>query len=80
MANYRRGRINEELTRELDVCIKDESEARREKKQLRLLADAQIDMLYNVFMSSALPQYQKDAVGERIAKMKEAIAENEREE
>ena len=36
-------------------------------------------MLYDVFMSSALPQYQKDAVGERIAKMREAITENDTE-
>ena len=40
------------------------------------MVKAQIDMLYDVFMSSALPQYQKDAVGERIAKMKEALVEN----
>ena len=44
--------------------------------QLRLVVDTQIDMLYDIFMSSALPQYQKDAVGERIAKMKGAIREN----
>ena len=45
--------------------------------ELRLVMGAQIDMLYDVFMYSALPQYQKDAVGERIAKMKEAICEND---
>lgn len=45
--------------------------------ELRLVMRAQIDMLYDVFMYSALPQYQKDAVGERIAKMKEAICEND---
>ena len=45
--------------------------------ELRLVVRAQIDMLYDVFMHSALPQYQKDAVGERIAKMKEAMGEND---
>ena len=59
--------------------IKDEETARREKEQLRIITEAQIDMLYDVFMSSALPQYQKDAVGERIAKMREAVALNEAE-
>lgn len=48
-------------------------------EQLRIVMDAQIEMLYDVFMFSALPQYQKDTVGERIAKMKEAIGESVRE-
>lgn len=48
-------------------------------EQLRVVMDAQIEMLYDVFMFSALPQYQKDTVGERIAKMKEAIGESVRE-
>ena len=65
------------LDKKLSESIKDESEARREKRQLRLVVDAQIDMLYDIFMTYALPQYQKDAVGEKIAKMKEALAENE---
>lgn len=69
----------EMLNDRLCESIEDESEARREKRQLKLVVDAQIDMLYDVFMSSALPQYQKDAVGEKIAKMKEALAENEHE-
>ena len=67
------------LDKELMESLQNESESRLEAKELRLVVDAQIDMLYDVFMSSALPQYQKDAVGERIAKMKEAIADNEAE-
>ena len=66
-----------ELSIALEKSIKDEGEARREKEQLRIIIGAQIDMLYDVFMSSALPQYQKDEVGERIAVMREAIAANE---
>ena len=64
------------LENTLGGSIKSESDARLEMGQLRLVVDAQIDMLYDIFMSSALPQYQKDAVGERIAKMKGAIREN----
>ena len=64
------------LDKALGENLENENKAKLEAKELRLVVDAQIDMLYNVFMSSALPQYQKDAVGERIAKMKEAIAEN----
>ena len=35
----------------------------------------QIDMLYEVFISSSLPLYQKEAVGERIAEMKRILNE-----
>ena len=48
----------------------------RENRNLAILMSAQIDMLYDIFMSSALPQYQKDAVGERVAVMKEALRGN----
>ena len=68
------------LERTLGSNIKSESDARLEMGQLRLVVDTQIDMLYDIFMSSALPQYQKDAVGERIAKMKGAIRENAHQE
>ena len=44
-------------------------------KAMRTIISAQVDMLYSIFMSSSLPQYSKDAVGERIAEMKAALAE-----
>ncbi len=37
----------------------------------------QTQMLYDIFMASGIPQYQKDKVGERVAKMKEALKEDE---
>ena len=52
-----------------------EGDHTREKEALGLILTAQIDMLYDVFMCSALPQYQKDAIGERIAAMKGALKE-----
>ena len=64
------------LENTLSSSIESEGDARLEMGDLRLVVDTQIDMLYDIFMSSALPQYQKDAVGERIAKMKGAIREN----
>jgi hypothetical protein len=42
---------------------------------MKTIMSAQVDMLYNIFMSSSLPQYSKDAVGERISEMKAALAE-----
>ncbi len=44
-----------------------------EMEALAVIMTAQIDMLYDIFMTSALPQYQKDKVGERVAEMKEAL-------
>lgn len=69
-----------ELEGSINNSLADKVEQRLEAKELRLVVDAQIDMLYDVFMASALPQYQKDAVGERVAKMKEAIGKLESEE
>ena len=37
----------------------------------------QVEMLYELFMSSALPQYQKDAVAKRIADMRRKTDESE---
>ena len=65
---------------ELDLALNErlasEDDASREKEEFKLILTSQIDMLYDIFMTSALPQYQKDAVGERVAKMKGAISEN----
>ena len=41
---------------------------------MKALMSAQIDMLYDIFMTSSLPQYQKDAVNKRISEMKEVRA------
>ncbi len=46
--------------------------------QLRTVISAQVDMLYAIFMSSALPQYQKDEVGERITAMKKELENYEK--
>ncbi len=48
-----------------DIC--------RDRESLRLILQGQIDMLYSIFMTSALPQYQKDEVGERISEMREEL-------
>ena len=49
-----------------------------EKRKLRIVMNAEVDMLYSIFMTSALPQYQKDEIGERIAKMREVLADDEK--
>jgi len=40
---------------------------------IKQIMESQIDMLYEIFMSSSIPLYQKEAVGERISAMKRAI-------
>jgi len=47
---------------------------REEREAMRIILEGQIDMLYAIFMSSALPQYQKDEIGEKIKDMREELA------
>lgn len=59
------------------LCLKLD-EANKIKKtngDIKILMNSQIDMLYEVFISSSLPIYQKEAVGARISEMKRIIAE-----
>ena len=60
---------------ELEKRLKATEEQANEAKAMKTIMSAQIDMLYIIFMSSSLPQYSKDAVGERIAEMKAALAD-----
>ena len=43
-------------------------------ESLKLVMLSQIDMLYEIFMHSSLPQYSKDALGEKVAEMKKSIS------
>ena len=63
----------------LTESLRSEGDKEREKTEMRIILSAQIDMLYDIFMTSTLPQYKKDEVGERIAAMREAMAGNEAE-
>jgi hypothetical protein len=72
--------INDTLTRNTEEIARIEwqfesyEEMRREREKMRLVIEGQIDMLYAIFMSSALPQYQKDEIGTKISKMKEELS------
>lgn len=52
----------------------------REREKMRTIMQNQIDMLYAIFMSSALPQYQKDEIGTKISKMREELCGYETQE
>jgi hypothetical protein len=51
----------------------DASKQINEQKKLFLMMDAQVDLLRDVFLSSSLPQYKKEAVEIRIKEMKENL-------
>ena len=59
---------------EIDKRLSASEEQISETKVMKTIMSAQVDMLYNIFMSSALPQYSKDAVGERISEMRAMLA------
>jgi hypothetical protein len=58
--------------------IKAEESSKGERADLRLIMQMQINMLYDIFMTSALPQYEKDAVGERISAMNKILTDREK--
>ena len=71
------------LTENFSSLIEKLDEASKLQKfnsEVKLLIESQIDMLYEVFISSSLPVYQKEAVGEKIAEMKRIIATPEGDE
>ncbi len=44
-----------------------------DRERMNIIMSSQIDLLYDVFMSSSLPAYQKEAVGERVHAMKQLL-------
>ena len=57
----------------LEEQLQCEAEYVKERKKMNTVMLSQIDMLYDIFMASALPQYQKDAVGTKVQMMKEEL-------
>ena len=64
------------------LCEKLESadEQGREISGIKTVILAQIDLLYDIFMASSLPQYKKDTIGERVADMKRSLEARNNEE
>ena len=57
------------LEAELEAAKKE----RAESGDVHTVIRTQVDMLYDIFMSSSIPLYQKEAVGERISEMKKTL-------
>lgn len=57
----------------LETELERANEGARKSGELRIILSSQIDLLYEIFMSSSLPTYQKDLIGERVADMKREL-------
>ena len=66
-----------EQMRKESLLLKDELERdKAQRKALSNLISGQIDLLYGVFMSASLPEYQKEQLGAQYNRLKSLIAEN----
>ena len=72
--------IKESLRDAFQILLEERDGDRNGKKRLGNRMQMQINMLYDIFMTSALPQYQKDAVGERISAMNKLLTARSNEE
>ncbi len=62
---------------ELSSQLSSAEERSLDRASLTALMTTQVELLYDIFMSSSIPQFQKELVGESVAKMKEALGGNE---
>lgn len=65
----------EALEKRLDSLSTDKSE----REKLRLILESEVELLYNIFMSSGLPEYQKDAVAKRLKAISSFVKEDKEE-
>ena len=57
----------------VDRRLSDIGEDAAQLSSLKAVMRAQVEMLYDIFISSALPEYQKESVGMRINEMKKLL-------
>lgn len=58
----------------LEMNLKELEANKREREMTNTVLLAEVDMLYEIFMSASLPQYLKDSVGEKISAMKKSLS------
>ena len=59
---------------QLEISLGDLEKSKKEREMLSVVLCAEVDMLYEIFMSASLPQYLKDNVGEKIRAMKSKLS------
>ena len=65
------------LTEKLSALESELNFARQEQakySEIKIIMQSQIDMLYEIFMSSSIPLYQKETVGEKINSMRKTLS------
>ena len=62
---------------ELEAKLATEQALQKDAAMLKVVLSAEVDMLYEIFMAAALPQYLKDKVGTQIADMKAKLGSGE---
>ncbi len=62
-----------ELICALENRLISEEDIYRQREKSNIILSSQIDLLYDIFMSSSLPQFQKEAMGDKINKMRKEL-------
>lgn len=65
-------RTNAEIAR-IESELSTYEAALAERESMKIILTSQIDMLYSIFMSSGLPQFEKEEIGNKISKMREEL-------
>ena len=60
----------ESSLKDVEERLKERENEQKEKAELKSVLLGEIEMLYEIFMSAALPQYLKDSVGEKMAEIR----------
>ena len=58
----------------LEEALKDKTKDTSRLESIKKVISAEVDMLYEIFMTSSLPQYKKEEVGEKISAMKKELS------
>lgn len=62
-----------ETLRQLEDKLPCAAETERHLRDVETVLLSQVDMLYELFLSTSLPQYRKDGIGERVSAMRAAL-------
>ena len=63
----------EKQINKIELGVEDYEKLTKEREAMRLILSSQVDMLYAIFISSSLPEYQKEEIGLKIQKMREEL-------
>lgn len=62
---------------ELSARLDESADSKGELEKMKIILSSQVDMLYEIFISSALPQFAKEAVAERVNVMRRMLTGEE---